>query len=133
MGYSQGKSKTAAAKKPRDHLYVGCFRALITDDPRLPPETPEEAQERQQSAWFRRWRERGGLEGFRQTVQFFRGEGVDGIDFAPMTVKGFSEFTLSKAWKYRFVGERDGYGYEVVKLYRRPAKQPEEKKQDGEN
>jgi hypothetical protein len=116
MGYYSAKRTTSAARKPRDPLYVGCFRVLITDDPRLTPETPEEAQERRESAWFKR----AGGEEFRETVQFFRGEGVTGIDFAPMTRREFRSFVDDKAWKYRFASERDDYGYAVVKLYRRP-------------
>jgi hypothetical protein len=92
----------------------------------LTPETPEEEQEREGSAWWKRWKSLAGCEGYRKAVQFFRGEGVTGIDFAVMTVREFGEFTMNKAWKYRFVSERDSYGYEVVKLYRRPLQEGKE-------
>ncbi len=125
--HAKNSTKTAAAKKPRDPLYVGCFRVIMTDSDYLTPETPAEAQERERSEHGKKIAAMyHGTVIRRRAYQFFVGEGVTGIDFALMTVTEFGEFCNNKTWKYRFASERDGYSYAVVKLYRRPPTQAEQ-------
>jgi hypothetical protein len=114
---TRGKNGNAGAKKPVNPDYLGLFRVLMTDDPRLTPETLEEANERKQSEYDKRLELLyHGTVIYRVTYQFIPANGIK-LSFAPMTTREFAEFCLMKSDRYIFERGKDSHAY--VKLYRR--------------